>query len=252
MESHRDPEHLSWLHTKPYSGVQWDLPGTWDCSVLSTTVCSHGRVLYLFLRCLSLQTWTTEGGMSSPVSRSIEKMHVTCDCLTPRRRHAFSDAHLSFSRRSLAEGELAHPSQRCQCALPANDAATGPSPQSSPTAVTLSAVPRGASSFGAKPTPAWFLQAWLPSAQQGPFVIYWDYWPYFFSPYGWKYALLEDLREGVGDTQHSVKLWCGTAGQLASLHLSIAIDVGTVFSILQFISDVSDTKWNISVSFITL
>ena len=55
------------------------------------------------------------------------------------------------------------------------------------------------SSFGAKPTPAWFLQAWLPSAQQGPFVTYWDeYWPYFLSPDGWEYALLGELGEGVG------------------------------------------------------
>lgn len=50
----------------------------------------------------------------------------------------------------------------------------------------------------------------------------------------------------------SVKLRSGTAGQLASLRLRIAIDAGTVFSSLQFISDVSDTKRNMSMSFITL
>lgn len=54
-------------------------------------------------------------------------------------------------------------------------------------------------------TPAWLLQAWLPTAQRGPFVIYLDaYWPYFLGTVMWEYVLLEDL--GGGGAQHCLAL----------------------------------------------
>lgn len=53
--------------------------------------------------------------------------------------------------------------------------------------------------LGLTQTPAGLRQAWLPTAQQGPFVIYLDaYWPYFPGTVMWKYALLEDLRVEAG------------------------------------------------------
>lgn len=54
-------------------------------------------------------------------------------------------------------------------------------------------------------TPAWLLQAWLPTAQRGPFVIYLDaYWPYFLGTVMWEYVLLEDV--GGGGARHCLAL----------------------------------------------
>lgn len=109
-------------------------------------------------------------------------------------------------------------------------------------------------------TPAWPFQAWLPTAQQGPFVIYLDeYWPSFLGTDMWEYVLLEDLGSGAG----------GPAYCLASLNAPVQSSWPSHFSpskhphlcwrwcfqafnLYQNFKTWGDTKQNISVSFITL
>lgn len=91
-------------------------------------------------------------------------------------------------------------------------------------------------------TPAWFLQAWLPTAQQGPFVIYLDeYWPYFLGTDMWEYVLLEDLGNGVGEPAHCINSGEFTgAEQLVIALLSVRASpsmLEMVFSSLRFISE---------------